>query len=156
MYELVLFTVDCALVSAIAIGLIATSVVGVFVAETLRIFPVVREVSEIETPFVVVASDVIAAVPDVWVKPVIFDKVPVAESLCVPPVAKLPELSTTNLSAAETWSWRRFPPAVSLIKMEGLADVSASALDGAKETNPFAPPDPLVQVANCCDAFKQT
>ena len=86
----------------------------------------------------------------------IFDSAPAAESRCVPPVARLPELSTTNLSEALTCNCNKLPPPVSLINIDGFAEVSASALVGASETNPLAPPEPLVQEANCWDALRQT
>lgn len=84
------------------------------------------------------------------------ESAPAADNLWVPAVARLPELSTTNLLEPDTCSWRRLPPAVSLMKTDGLDESSVSALDGASETKPSAPPEPCVQDANWLEALRQT
>lgn len=65
-YALVLLVVDCALVKLKATGLIATSVVGVLVAVTFMIDPVVNDVSDSEKMLPVAVVDVSELVPDVW------------------------------------------------------------------------------------------
>lgn len=105
------------------------------------LFAPIASVPPIVSP-VRVPTEVIA----VCAAPVTVAAVPEALPVTLPvkgpakPVAvRIPVLSTTNLFTPPCWSLSRFPPAVSLMKMESFADASESAEAGARETPVPAP-----------------